>query len=198
MTSKRDLKRRVRERQARTGESYMTARRHVLDQAASAAPREPAIPVVEMISVTDEAARLGLKCRAVITSTLASQVNPTAVLQRVRDALRATTDDPGTRILRAAAFDGQPPQIGTRRFPDWIDEIRRFLARARAGIGGVSNTGNMLAMPIEAGDGSLLMVIAHIGFRPAWRPEPPEPRLVLTSIDSFSTGADQLVLAMLP
>lgn len=198
MTSKRDLKRRVRERQARTGESYMTARRHVLAQAASAAPREPAIPVVEMISVTDEAARLGLKCRAVITSTLVSQVAPVAVLERVRDALLATPDDPGTRVLRAAVLDGEPPQIGTRVLPAWLDETRRFLARAHAGIGGVSENGNMLALPVEARDGSLLMVIAHIGFRPAWRPEPPQPRLVLTTIDSFSTGADQLVLAMLP
>src|SRR5438067_1395515 len=30
MTAKRDLKRRIRERQAKTGESYTTARRHVL------------------------------------------------------------------------------------------------------------------------------------------------------------------------
>ncbi len=37
MTVKRDLKRRVRLRQARTGESYVTARRHVVATRAASA-----------------------------------------------------------------------------------------------------------------------------------------------------------------
>ena len=72
----------------------------------------------------------------------------------------------GPSFRASAISSGRPP------IPAWIAETRRFLARARAGIGGVSDNGNMLALPVEASDGSLLLVIAHIGFRPAWRPEP--------------------------
>jgi hypothetical protein len=67
MTKRRDLKRRVRERQEKTGESYVTARRHVLVDPAEngPAPASPgtAIPVVEMITLTEHATRLGMKCR---------------------------------------------------------------------------------------------------------------------------------------
>jgi hypothetical protein len=41
MTAKKDLKRRIRARQAETGESYVTARRHVL-AAGPASPEPPA------------------------------------------------------------------------------------------------------------------------------------------------------------
>src|SRR5262245_2273889 len=77
MTKKRDLKRRIRERQEKTGESYVTARRQVLSEdtatpaVAPAAPASGAIPVIEMISLTAEAERLGMQCRVAIESTLA-------------------------------------------------------------------------------------------------------------------------------
>ena len=57
MTAKRDLKRRVRERQAHTGESYMTALRHVRNRRTgereSEREGEGAVPVVEMIDVSE-------------------------------------------------------------------------------------------------------------------------------------------------
>jgi hypothetical protein len=66
MTKKRDLKRLVRERQERTGESYTTERRQVVAHAAPAAAGpepSPVIPVIEMVSFTAEAKRLGFACR---------------------------------------------------------------------------------------------------------------------------------------
>jgi hypothetical protein len=78
---KRDLKRRVRERQARTSESYVVALRHVLSQ------RESRVPVVELIDLTDIGARLGIKCRTVMAPAMVGRVDPTAMLTQLRSAL---------------------------------------------------------------------------------------------------------------
>jgi hypothetical protein len=206
MTAKRDLKRLIRERQRRTGESYVTARRRVLEQAEGQAP-EPqgditppsAIPVVEMLSLTAAAKRLGMRCRVVIASTLAQQVDPVAALERVRDALLATEDDPGTRVLRAAVLRGEAPAITRSATALWIEEARRFVSRAVAGIGGVSANGNMLALHVNGTAGSIL-VIAHVGFRPVSSPSAAarQPRLVLTTVDFLATGPDRLVLSFIP
>ncbi len=69
MTAKKDLKRRVRERQAQTGESYVTARRHVVAQAPEPeSPKRPVIHVDEMHDITEAAAKLGWRCRVVISA----------------------------------------------------------------------------------------------------------------------------------
>src|SRR5262245_19310635 len=60
MTKKKDLKKRVRERQARTKESYTTALAHVL----SGRPAVEEELVVEMIDLTAEAERLAIRCHA--------------------------------------------------------------------------------------------------------------------------------------
>lgn len=202
MTKKRDLKRLVRERQERTGESYTSARRQVIAHAtpADGAPEPTAvIPVIEMLSFTSEAKQLGFACRVVMASSLASRVDPIAVLERVRDALRATADDPGMRTLRNAVLRGElaaPEQ--PRALVATLDEVRPFIARARAGIGGVSDSGSMMALPVDAAGGAV-MVIAHVGYRPVARPmlggdDARVPRLVLTTIDQLVSGPDQLIL----
>src|SRR5262245_1885413 len=89
MTAKRDLKRRVRERQARTGESYVTALRHV---AAQADHRE-AISVVELVDVTEIGAPLGYKVRIMVAPSTIGQIDVVATLTRFRDLLLATTRD---------------------------------------------------------------------------------------------------------
>jgi hypothetical protein len=53
MTVKRGLERRVRERQARTGESYMTALRHVQGQVHELVEERRAITVVELVDVSE-------------------------------------------------------------------------------------------------------------------------------------------------
>lgn len=150
MTDRKDFKRRVRERQARTGESYTTARAQV------EARRPGAVPVVETVDVAEAAARLGLRCHVVIASTLLDQVDGELVLERIRDALIATDSDPATDLMRAVALRGEQP-LGARReallagrLRDWNDpELRRFVARARAGIGGVSERHHALALAIR-------------------------------------------------
>ena len=203
MTKKRDLKRLVRERQERTGESYTSARRQVVAHAAPAAGAPeptPVIPVIEMVSFTSEAKHLGFACRVVMASTLVSRVDPITVLERVRDALRATADDPGTRTLRNAVLHGElaAPEE-PRALVATLEEARHFIARARAGIGGVSDGGSMLALPVDAAGGAV-MVIAHVGYRPIARPmlsggdDERVPRLVLTTVEHLVSGPDQLIL----
>jgi hypothetical protein len=166
MTAKRNFKRRVRERQLRTGEHYTTARRQLLAERAEAAPvpepespPEPgaapqpvAVPVIELLDVTDEAARLGLRCRVAMFPSLAERVAPASVLTRLRDVLIGTAGDPATSRLCAVALTGQDPPRPTRT-PRDIEALRRFLQRARAGLGGTTDDGTMLALHVAGRDG---------------------------------------------
>lgn len=219
MTKKRDLKRLVRERQARTGESYVTARRHVLAQAANGDGAEPvahaaesppvdepgasrpSIPVVEMISLTEQGAQLGLKCRITMASPLAAQVDPTVALTRLRDVLVASAHDPGLALLRGVVLHGEsaPPPPLPRGRTMWQQEVRRFIERARAGIGGVSETGSMIALNVDGLAGSVLL-IAHVGFRPFLYPKPTTagPRLVLTTVQELTMGPGAGAIMMAP
>src|SRR5689334_14303499 len=113
MTDHRDFKRRVRDRQAQTGESYMTARRHVLAQRPQPEP-EPAIAVVEVLDATADAERLGFKCRVLVFPRLAAKVETAPLLAKLRDALLLTDGDDGTELLRRLAFAGIPPTKPTR------------------------------------------------------------------------------------
>jgi len=101
MTRNKDFKRRVRDRQARTGESYMAAMRHVRDQA----PAPTGIPVLELVELSPLAAELGLRCRVSIFPGVLEDVEPRALLTQLRDAL----ERPDLEVLRAALLDGTPP-----------------------------------------------------------------------------------------
>jgi hypothetical protein len=68
MTANRDLKRRVRDRQSSTAESYLTALRPVLARRPGGIPS--VIPTVEFIEVSGVATRLGLKCRLTVSPGL--------------------------------------------------------------------------------------------------------------------------------
>lgn len=198
MTAKKDLKRRVRERQAQTGESYVTARRHVIAQAPDAAeasdaseatsaarPSAGAIEVDETIDLTAHGAALGFHCRVHSTSKLGALVDHDALLRRIRSILDATSEDPDMKHFRAVVLRGERPIIPARR-RDWLDETRRFVNRAMAGIGGLSEAGNMLAFT----HGSTV-VLANIGIRrmtPIMSDE--LPRLVLSALveDGYSAS----------
>ena len=148
MTDQRDLKRRVRERMTKTGESYTAARKHILDQR-EPPPRQllPPMEVVEPIDLTEAAQRLGFKCRVKIFPTLAAAIETTEAMTRLRDALLATEDDPATWQFRASVFRGElPPKY--RWGAAQLEDMRRFVERARAGIGGVSPSGTMLALQL--------------------------------------------------
>ncbi|HEU0029706.1 MAG TPA: FHA domain-containing protein [Kofleriaceae bacterium] len=154
MTAKRDLKKRVRERQAKTGESYVTARRHVVG-AAAAKPR--AIDVIELVDITDRATELGLRCTVRITPQL-DELGCEVVLARLRDVLVGTVGDPATRLVRRVALEGAEPP---RRIRTSAESIRRFLQRAHAGLGGTSDDGTLLAFPIAV-DGELRQVLCVV------------------------------------
>jgi hypothetical protein len=169
MTIKRDLKRHIRERQAKTGESYLTARGHVLAQR----PGDP-IPVVEPIDATEAAAQLGLRCRVLIFPKLVARFEIRALLGRVRDAILVCDSD----LLRDLAIHGQSKPMPLRWLADRV-ATRRYRERVRAGIGGVGHGGYSLALHA---DGVAVMCSAwhfHIT-RPA--------ALVLTMVDE--TGAE--------
>lgn len=190
MTAKKHLKRRIRARQAATGESYTTARRHVLaarpeaepepePELSSLTPVEPTIVVEEMVDLTPAAERLGLKCRAMASSRLATRLDPQLALVRMRDILLATTEDPALERLRAVCLRGEG--LALPRSSDWLQRTRQFVQRALAGLGGVSSEGAMLAFPVTSA-GTTVMVLANIGFRPKPPPPTERPRIVLSAI----------------
>jgi hypothetical protein len=76
-------------------------------------------------------------------------IETTEALTRLRDALLATEDDPATWQFRATVFRGElPPK---RRWGAVeLEDMRRFITRARAGIGGVSPGGTMVALQLPA------------------------------------------------
>jgi hypothetical protein len=157
MTQQKDLKRRIRDRMAKTGESYTAARAHVLgERPAEVTPPPPlsdglrpasgsVIPVVEPIDATEEAVALGLKCRVLANDGISAG----RALGRLHDALM-TIDDADLEPFRAVALHGRRP-LPAR----WsIEAARKFFARARAGIAGVGPNGWSLAFVV---DGEMLL-----------------------------------------
>ena len=170
MTAKRDLKRRVRERQVATGESYVTARQHVLAQ------RPEVVSVVDLIDLTEVAAPLGIKCEVAMYPQLRARVEGVQLLARLRDVLLATLDDRAFDRMRDVALRGAAlatPRV-LRSYKDW----NAFSARARAGISGVNASGELLALPVDGKRG--METIIYILW-PRFRP--PRTSLVITSLD---------------
>jgi len=188
MTAKKDLKRRVRERQARTGESYTAARAQVVSQREDLPPpsdeSRKAISVIEMVNATDEAAKLGFKCDVLMSPSVVARVPAARVLERVRDALLATESDVELLPMRALALRGLSRRARSRR--SW-DELRRFFQRCRVGIGGTTEAGDMMAIQIDA-----LLVIVQIGY-PAMDAQ---HKLYITTVESH--WLDDLVVLPVP
>jgi len=182
MTERRDLKRRVRERQARTGESYMTALRHVQAQ------RSSPIPTVELIDLTEIGARLGLKCRIAMFPALADRVDAAALLGHLRDALLSTEGDRALALMRRVVLRGARPRVPMAMAQ--LEEARQFVERARAGIGGVSEGGRMLALQLprgaRSGDGELPLLLFMLQLAPDFVPVYRDPTLVITSVDGVT------------
>jgi hypothetical protein len=151
MTQQRDLKRRIRERMLKTGESYVTARLRVIaerdEEPVEAAPA-PGFDVVEPMDVSHEASALDLKCRAAVFPKLATRIDVTRALTRLRDALVGAEDDGALSVMRRLVLHGElPPR--TRYELRNFDEQRSFVRRARAGIGGVCADGSMIALAVH-------------------------------------------------
>jgi hypothetical protein len=212
MTSKRDLKKRIRERAARTGERYTTARQHMVGKQVRGR-----VPCIELDDLTEEAAQAGIRCAVRIHRELARRIDCSALLVRIRDALRALEQDPSTEALRAVMLRGEEPVVdGARPPPEHAareqaiivaDAMRlargggvadrprfpttrtvTFLARARAGIGGVSEGGTMLSLP-ATGKRGLEMIVCALWDTSAARHAPllrsRMPSAVLMTPDDF-------------
>jgi hypothetical protein len=138
MTANRDLKRRVRDRQAQTGESYMTALHHVLAQRPGSIPS--AIPTVEFVDVTEVAAALGLKCRIAVSPTLVHAIEVEQTLGRFRDLLIAAGRDPALLLMQSIALHGEHvyfPLTPAASFQEFQQAVQ-FVERVLVGLGGSS------------------------------------------------------------
>ncbi|HET9991274.1 MAG TPA: FHA domain-containing protein [Kofleriaceae bacterium] len=150
MTAKRDLKRRVRDRQAKTGESYTAARRHVVaaaDGGERSPPKAEPIPVDAMVDLTATATTVGLRCKVLMPETLATALDPTRVLRGLRDVLLATLRDPTTDLLRAIGLHGDAATVPRARVRD--PRQSQFVARLRAGFGATSSDGRALGFHVD-------------------------------------------------
>jgi len=178
MTQQRDLKRRVRDRQAQTGESYMTALRHVQAQ------KPPAFPVVELVDLTEVGAALGFKCRIVMAPGLTGQIDTASVLVRLRDVLLTRDRDGALETFRAVVLRGERRQF--RLTQSTFDDARELILRARAGLGGVSEGGRLLAMHVDGKSGAI-MVLFTLWIVPEFVPMTREPSLILASLEGTPT-----------
>jgi hypothetical protein len=176
MTDRKDFKRRVRDRMAKTGESYVTARNRV--EAAAPEDIKP-FDVVEPVDATEQGAKLGFKCRVMVFPALLQHVGLADLLERVRDVLLACEDDRDTEIVRRVAFHGEDPRTPAT----WMHDVKAsigFMRRARAGLGGTTPDGRMLAMHI-AGPRGLVPVVCS-----TWRRGAGLMLTVIESEDLFS------------
>ncbi|HEX3764100.1 MAG TPA: FHA domain-containing protein [Kofleriaceae bacterium] len=136
-------------------------------------------PVVEVVDVTEEARRLGFLCQVGMFPSLIARVEPTDVLRRLRELLLETAGDPEMELLFQVAMSGVAPRWPLRR-PGSIESVRRFVRRALAGMGGVSEGGNSLAFHI-AGAGGVVPVLCGLSGQIA--------KLTLSAIDDMTSEA---------
>jgi hypothetical protein len=171
MTKQRDLKRLIRERQARTGESYVTALRH------TRTPRTETVPVVELVDITAIGEPLGMQCRVMVHSELAERIDVAAALRKLRSVLLTTTPDPDFDLMRAVVLRGERPYSTPPTLADGL----RFLVRLRAGIGGVCPSGRIVAFSV-AGPSGVVQVVFLLWITPVRRLQM-RPMLVVTSTE---------------
>ena len=129
MTFRRDLKRRIRERQEKTGERYTTARAHVL-----ATPPAPSW-VVELHDVTEQARLAGLTCPVRVTSALQRSGELQTVLEQLRRILLGPVE--GVQVMQRVALRGQPdPWHGDGPVVIVAAHAQRFQERLQHGLRG--------------------------------------------------------------
>jgi hypothetical protein len=173
MTIRRDLKRRIRERQEKTGERYAAARAHVLAQRA-----QPPL-FVELDDHSEAARERGLR----LPVRAASSLRPAA--ERILDELRAlaTSGHPAVERLRRALLLGERPARGGGSARLLFLSWREFLHGVSLGFRGVGPGGLSLALDVDVA-GTRRTVLAHVYARPMgepllllteWSREPNEP-----------------------
>jgi hypothetical protein len=153
MTAKRDLKKRVRARQAKTGESYTAARRHVVaaktepEAAPKAKHGSSPISVDALVDLTEAATTVGLRCKVLMSEALADAITPARVLIALRELLLAMLRDPKSEFLRGVVLHGDVSAGPTTRALD--PRQRVFVERVRGGFTGVSPDGRSLGLHVD-------------------------------------------------
>jgi hypothetical protein len=149
MTKRKDLKKRVRARQEKTGESYTAALANI----------RPDVHIPEAPSATAEARAAGLRCEAVVSPRLRRTGDLQPLFVRLHELLEALSPEACGPLLR-----GERPPL---RMPTMQDmaEARRFLAAVREGERGLSRNGQMLAFNWRE-----RVAVAHLGIAGARTP----------------------------
>jgi hypothetical protein len=155
MTIRRDLKRRIRERQEKTGECYTTARAHVL------ATPAPSSLVIELHDVSQQARAAGLACPVKVTPALSrsgGQIRP--LLEQLRRILLGPIE--GMQLMRRVALRGEPDDPH-RDGPVVVlgAYVQPFLERLQHGLRGPGPGGRVLAFDAALG-GQSRTIIAQL------------------------------------
>ncbi len=146
------------------------------------------VPVIEAIDLTELARELGYRCSVSMFPDLAGKLDPSAALARLREVLVATEDDPKTQLFRGAVLHGQLARHPRRALIDDVQQSIRFLNRVRAGIGGISDGGTMLALHVGAVPMLCTLTLSSLT-------SDREPRIVMTSPPE---RAESLLRRLLP
>jgi hypothetical protein len=81
---------------------------------------------------------------------LVARIEPRVALERLRDALLATLDDPAMWLFRAVILAGQRPRLLRSPRIEDVRRVQQFMARARSGLAGIDDTGTVLALQIDS------------------------------------------------
>jgi hypothetical protein len=139
--------------------------------------RRSAVPVVEFIDVSDIGEALGLHGRMLLVPELAERVDVTAVLKQLRTVLVTTMRDHAFSLMRAVVLSDERPFASMPRLQDLLV----FRDRTRAGVGGIDESGRMLAFAVP-GSPIAEMVVFTLWHTPARYTDTP-PSMLITPAD---------------
>jgi hypothetical protein len=152
MTFRRDLKRRIRERQKKTGESYTTARAQMIGEHGRSSL------LVELHDVTEEAKAVGFACEVRALGALCrSRKQTRQLLEQLKQILLAPID--GIEALKRAVLLGEP--LPARTAIDLVTHARSFLQSLRLGIRGLGAGGRIIAFDAQV-DGETAVITAQL------------------------------------
>lgn len=159
MTTKKDLKKRIRERQQQTKERYTTARAHVLNQASV-----PAEKIERFTDISTLARQHNILCATYVTSSVwRREPIPdkreglfSAALLHLSALLQVTQNEPAYNKLRAALLYQQPAlPVAPPRKPlearqlEGFDSLRSFLQQLKLGMRGPSRDGQFVSLDVQ-------------------------------------------------
>jgi hypothetical protein len=159
MTQKKDLKRRVRERMAKTGERYAAALRQVT------AKVEPELEADSYLIKAPFKCQL-MASREVYRRVLADQ--GAGLAARVAEVVKALESDPAGVLFQRAVAGEVPgprrdPAVLVMRWGERLAERARYVRRLELGLRGVSGDGCILTFDF-GGE----VVVASLSLWPKW------------------------------